>query len=134
VSVSGAHDVLIALTDGQVVQVLRDASGRQHRATALPEFGERDIVTDALLADDSYSRSVLRALQLLHALPGDCSGRVLTEIAREVSLSPSTAYRYMQTWMAAGLVEQHPSSRRYRRSRTGEAKAKQPAKGGAGAG
>jgi hypothetical protein len=132
--VSGDRDVLIALTYGQVAQVLRETSGRQHRASILPEFDERDIVSDALLADDSYSRSVLRALQVLHALPADGSERVLTDIAREVDLSPSTTHRYMQTWMAVGLVEQHPRSRRYRRSRVGDANAKQTTKGGAGAG
>jgi hypothetical protein len=132
-----ARDVLIALTDGQVEQVVREASGRQHPASLLPELGELDIVSELVLplfADDSYSRSVLRALLVLNALPPDGSAREITDIARDVEISPSTTHRYMHTWMAVGLVEQHPRSRRYRRARVGDANAKQTTTGGPGAG
>ncbi len=134
---SGDRDVLIALTEGQVAQVVRAASGQQHPASSLPELGELDIVSGVvlpLLADASYSRSVLRALLVLNALPPDGSARELTDIARDVDLSPGTTHRYMQTWMAVGLVEQHPRSRQYRRTRVDDVNPRQTTTGGAGAG
>jgi hypothetical protein len=119
-AVSGDREVLIALTVGQVAQVLREASGRPHLASQLPEMTELDVVSSAvlpLLEDVAYSRSALRALLVLNALPLDGSERELTDVAKEIGLSPSTTYRYIGTWMAVGLLEQDPRSRRYRRAR-----------------
>jgi hypothetical protein len=119
VSVSD-REVLIALTEGQVAQVVREASGREHPASVLPELGEVDVVSELvfpLLGDESYSRSVLRAVLVLNGLPLDGSTRELTDVARDVGIAPGATYRYMQTWRAVGLVEQDPRSRRYRRTR-----------------
>jgi hypothetical protein len=116
---SGDREVLIALTDGQVAQVLREVSGRPHLASLLPEMTELDGVSGVvlpLLEDVAYSRSALRALLVLNALPLDGSERELTDVAKEVGLSPSTTHRYISTWMAVRLVEQNPRSRRYRRT------------------
>jgi hypothetical protein len=118
--VSSDRGVSIALTDAQVEQVLREASGRSHHGSLLPEIGEVDVLSSAALAllqDESCSRSALRALLVLNALPPDGSWRELTAIASELGLSPSTTHRYMHTWLALGLVERHPRSRRYRRTR-----------------
>ena len=115
---SGDREVLIALTDGQVAQVLREASGRPHLASLLPEMAVLDGVSSVvvpLLEDAAYSRSVLRALLVLNALPLDGSERELTDIAEELGFSASTTHRYIGTWMAVGLVEQNPRSRRYLR-------------------
>jgi DNA-binding MarR family transcriptional regulator len=120
VAVSGDREVLIALTDGQVAQVVRGASGRPHLAGLLSEMTELDVVSSvvlALLEDAAYSRSALRALLVLNALPLDGGERVLTDIAGQVGVSASTTHRYMRTWTALGLVEQDPRSRRYRRAR-----------------
>jgi IclR helix-turn-helix domain len=117
--VSGDREVLIALTEGQVAQVVREASARQDPAGLLPELGEIDIVSEVvlpLLADDAYSRSVLRAVLVLNALSPDGGARELTDVARDVALSPSTTHRYLRTWMAVRLVEQDSRSRRYRRT------------------
>ncbi len=133
VAVSGDGEVLIALTGGQVAEVVREASGLQDPASRLPELSELDIVSAVvlpLLTDESYSRSVLRALLVLNALPPDGSARDLTDIARDVDLSPSTTHRYLHTWMAVELVDQQPRSRRYYRKRTGDANAKQTTTGG----
>jgi len=138
VRVSGDRGVLIALTDGQVQQVLRAASGRALPASLLPEIGEVGVFSSvvlALLQDESCSRSVLRALLVLDSLPPDGSERELTAIARELGISPSTTHRYMRTWMALGLVERHPRSRRYRRARVEDGGAERArAAGGADAG
>lgn len=135
---SGDRGVLIALTDGQVEQVLREASGRPHPASLLPEIGEVDVLSSAVLAlldDPAHSRSALRALLVLNALPPDGSGRELTAIAKELGLSASTTHRYMHTWMALGLVQRHPRSRRYSRTRVEDTAGRRArAAGGADAG
>ncbi len=135
---SGDRGVLIALTAAQVEQVLREASGRPHPGSVLPEIGEVDVLSSAawaLLQDKACSRSALRALLVLNALPPDGSWRELTAIARELGISPSTTHRYMHTWLALGLVQRHPRSRRYRRMRVEDGAAEGAGRtGGADAG
>ena len=135
---SGDCGVLIALTDAQVEQVLRDASGRPHPGSLLPEIGEVDVLSGAVLAllqDESCSRSALRALLVLNALPPDGSWRELTAIATELGISPSTTHRYLHTWLALGLVARHPRSRLYRRMRVEDGGAQRAGRtGGADAG
>jgi hypothetical protein len=113
--------VSLALTSAQVSQVLRHASGRPELTSMLAGLEDpdalRSLVTP-LLEDDAYSRSTLRALLVLGAFPADGSERELTDVARALDLSPSTAHRYVGTWMALGLLEQDPISRRYRRAET----------------
>jgi hypothetical protein len=109
----------IVLTDAQVAQVLREASRRAHLASLLSEVDQLDALSSiagSLLEDSSLSRSTLRALLVLDALPPDGGERELTDIARQLDVSASTAHRYIHTWMALGLVEQDPRSRRYRRT------------------
>jgi DNA-binding MarR family transcriptional regulator len=110
---------LIALTDGQVAQIMREASHRVHLASLLSEVDQLDAlssVAGSLLEDSKLSRSTLRALLVLDSLPPDGSERELTDIARQLDVSASTAHRYIHTWMALGLIEQDPRSRRYRRT------------------
>jgi DNA-binding MarR family transcriptional regulator len=137
VVVSGDRGVLIALTDGQVAQVLREASGQADPASLLSEVSQIDVVASVvapLLEDPSYSRSVLRALLVINALPLDGNDRGLTDVARELGLSASTTHRYMHTLIAVGLIEQNPRSRRYRRPPVEHASARGAAAGGADAG
>jgi hypothetical protein len=112
------HGVSIALTDGQVAHILRDASHRVHLTSLLAEVDELAVSSNAVLAlleDTNLSRSTLRALLVLDAIPPDGGERELTDIARQLDVSASTAHRYIHTWMALGLIEQNPRSRRYRR-------------------
>jgi DNA-binding IclR family transcriptional regulator len=53
---------------------------------------------------------------VINALPLDGSEREVTDVATELGLSASTTHRYLHTWMAVGLVERNPRSRRYRRT------------------
>ncbi len=119
-AVSADRRVLIALTDEQVAHVAQQASPRP--AELLPELssgeGLREVVLP-LLEKVWCSRSVLRALLVLDALPLDGSGRGILDIARTLDISPSTTHRYMNTWMSLGLVQQNPRSRRYRRTWAG---------------
>jgi hypothetical protein len=134
---SADRGVLIALTDAQVEQVLRESADRPQLASLLPDVGRVDGLSSValpLLEDASYSRSVLRALLVLDALPPDGSERELTDLARDLELSPSTTHRYLHTWMAFGFVEQDPRSRRYRRAPTSHAIAERSSTTAAGGG
>lgn len=119
---SGDRDVTITLTERQVRQVVREATGRTSVASALPEVsgleGLRSVVL-SLKDDASCSRSTLRALLVLAAFPADGSERELSDVARQLELSPSTTHRYIGTWMAVGMLVQDPQSRRYRRAFAG---------------
>jgi hypothetical protein len=137
VAVSGDRGVLIALTDAQVEQVLRESADRPQLASLLPDVDRVDGLSSValpLLGDASYSRSVVRALLVLDALPPDGSERELTDLAKDLELSPSTTHRYLHTWMAFGFVEQDPRSRRYRRASTSHASAERSSTTAAGGG
>jgi hypothetical protein len=117
--VSDARHVTITLTDAQIASVVHVASGGGSLAALLGDVSNRNLheLHDALLPlldDESYSRSVFRALLLLSAFPADGGERELTDLAEQVGLSASTTHRYLRTWVAVGLLEQAPS-RRYRR-------------------
>lgn len=125
VAVSADRHVTITLTDWQVARVMREAAGAGPAMVpaGLDEFGRLRGTVLPLLDDEAYSRSTLRALLVLGAFPSDGSERELTDVARQLDLSPSTTHRYIGTWMALGLLEQHPRSRRYRRSVVSSAQA-----------
>jgi hypothetical protein len=115
---SGERGVTITLTRWQVARVLEvsAASGLAALPQELGDFGQLQSAVLPLLDDTAFSRSTLRALLVLGAFPADGEERELTDVARELDLSPSTTHRYIGTWMAVGLLEQHPRSRRYRRA------------------
>jgi hypothetical protein len=122
---SEGRQVTIALTEGQVARVLREASGEAGLApafsSALGDPGTLAKTVLPFLADQGYSRSVLRALLVLASFPADGSERELSAVAHQLALSPSTTHRYLRTWTAVGLLERDPNSRRYRRSVLGGA-------------
>jgi hypothetical protein len=111
--------VRIALTDGQVARVVQEASGGAGLAGLLSGVSDLErlhSVVLPLLDDPRCSRSTFRALLVLGAFPADGSERELTDIAKRLGFSPSTTHRYIGTWLAVGLLEQDPHSRRYRRA------------------
>lgn len=117
--VSSERSVTITLTEWQIARIMREVTGESGLA-ALPagvdELSRLRGTLQPLLDDAAYSRSTLRALLVLGAFPVDREERELTDVARQLDLSPSTTHRYIGTWMAVGLLEQHPHSRRYRRA------------------
>jgi len=113
------HEVTIGLTAAQVALVIKEAAGAPALEDMLNALRRPEAVrrtAQQLLEDPAYSRSTLRAILVLAAFPVDGSSIEVTELAGELSLSPSTTYRYVSTWMALGVLEQDPRSRRYRRS------------------
>jgi len=112
--------VSIKLTDRQVSQVVREASGGTGLARLMSSVNDLDDLrglVSPLLDDPKCSRSTFRALMVLVAFPPDGRELELTDVAGELGLSPSTTHRYVSTWLAVGLLEQDPRTRRYRRTR-----------------
>ena len=118
------RQIVLALSDAQVSQVVLQASGDTTLAGPLSEIQDVDElrrIMVPLIDDLTYSRSTFRAVFVLAAFPPDGSERELTAVARALGLSPSTTHRYVRTWTALGLLEQNPDSRRYRRPRPEDA-------------
>ena len=119
---SDERGVSVTLSPAQVAEVVRQASDGAGRTAAmlagLGDARELKAAMSPLLGDATYSQSTLRAAQTLAAFPIDGSERALTDVARELGLSPPTTHRYVITWEALGLLERDPRSRRYSRPRT----------------
>jgi hypothetical protein len=112
-------DLTITLTDSQVAQIVGRAAGVVGLNQMLaPVGGEATIrrLLEAAEDIDSYSRSTLRALMVLAAFPDDGTSREITDVARQLGLSPSTTHRYVGTWVAIGVLVQQPRTRTYRRA------------------
>jgi hypothetical protein len=112
------HDVTITLSKAQIAQVSRaTADGNGGLA---PLFARLDDVAAAARAVEvrreagDLSHSTLRALLLLGVFPKDGTYLTLAEAAGRVGFSPSTAHRYASTWVAVGMLEREPVTRRYR--------------------
>jgi IclR helix-turn-helix domain len=116
------RDIAITLTIDQIAQVVQESAdeGPLERILAgldsMEEF--RRVLIELLDQGHKYSRSALRSLLVLTALPLDGTERELTEIADATGLATSSLHRYLKTWKAVGIVEQDPQSRQYRRRRS----------------
>ncbi len=110
----------IELSDAQVSQVLRNVSTSHVGllSAVIKDGSGLAAQVQALLApsksDQSVSRSLLLGLLVLTYFPSDGSERRVTEVARDLGLQAGTAHRYVSTLVRAGLLEQDPSTRRYR--------------------
>jgi hypothetical protein len=111
------RDITITLTDAQITRVVRKASASTGVTALLVGLNDPRKLRGAvlpLLDEQGYSRATLRALLVLAAFSADGTARELTSVAKQLELSPSATHRYAVTWMALGLLEQDPRSRRYR--------------------
>jgi hypothetical protein len=113
------RDIVIKLTIDQIAQVVQesaDAGPLERILAGLDSVDEfRRVLVGLLDQGHKYSRSALRSLLVLTALPLDGTECELTEIADATGLATSSLHRYLKTWKAVGIVEQDPQSRRYRR-------------------
>jgi hypothetical protein len=111
-------EVTITLTDAQIRQVTRAATkGSRGLATLLAHQTDLRAAAQAVGSSAELrgiSRSALRAMLVLCAFPTDGSYRTLAEVTQLVGLSPSTAHRYVTTWVVVGVLEQEAVTRRYR--------------------
>jgi hypothetical protein len=106
--------VTLSLSEEQASGLMRQLSTRSDLAVGLGRLHAASEI-DALLADGGgwRSQSLLRGLRLLASL-SDREEHGVTELAKQCRLSPSTAHRYLQTYIDLGLVAQDPRTRRYR--------------------
>lgn len=119
---SGARVVRIDLSDAQVAHVVRSTSAGSGLAAALARLADLSTLRHSvapLLGNPQYSRSLLRGLLVLGSFPADGSERELTGVAAELEIPAGTTHRYIGTWLAVGLLDQDPASRRYKRARPG---------------
>jgi IclR family acetate operon transcriptional repressor len=66
------------------------------------------------MADNPYVvQPILKALRLLETIGWKLHDVALTEIARELGLPKTTAYRYLQTLAAAGFLRHDAERDRY---------------------
>lgn len=66
------------------------------------------------LGDPQLSQSLLRGLAILACYGPERPWRAIIDLAKELSMSPSTTHRYVKTLRAVGLLEQNPQTREYR--------------------
>jgi hypothetical protein len=112
--------VTLKLTDEQVAELTRAATDAHALHALLAGADDRDQLAETIQAnynDPRVSRSLLRGLAVLAAVPADGGERDLKSIANEVGLSKSTTHRYLTTWVRLGNLEQSPNSRAYRHTR-----------------
>lgn len=110
--------ITLTLTDAQVAQVTHEVSSAASLSALLADAGDLQrllTIMEQFSEDRNCSRSTLRALAVLAALSDDVPRRDLKQVAAEVGISPSTTYRYVNTWVMLGMLEQDPASRRYQR-------------------
>jgi hypothetical protein len=126
------NDIAIALSPAQIEQVIRSASQARDgtvsglliaaldNAHSAPGEGQtrhslHEATQSALanaLGDPQLSQSLLRGLAILSCYGPERPWRAIIDLAKELSMSPSTTHRYVKTLRAVGLLEQNP--REYR--------------------
>jgi hypothetical protein len=117
---SRGDGVVIELSAEQVEAVVRGAAGGGSVSVLLSGRAElSEALAPALeqLDDRRLSRSLLAGLVMLASFPADGSYLGNAQLARMLEMNPSTAHRYVSTFVAVGLLERDPDSRRYRRPR-----------------
>jgi DNA-binding MarR family transcriptional regulator len=109
--------ITIELSPAQVDRIVRDAVDGGTMSVLLAGLEDvRAVLADEpqQLEDNRLSRSLLAGLLMLASFPADGTFVSNAEIARRLSMSPSTTYRYVSTLLAVGLLERDPETRRYR--------------------
>lgn len=128
------QDIAIALSPAQVEQVIRSAgqtrngtvsslliaaldnahsaNGDGHALGSLHQAAQTALAE--ALTDPQLSQSLLRGLAILSCYGPERPWRAIIDLAKELSMSPSTTHRYVKTLRAVGLLEQNPTTREYR--------------------
>jgi hypothetical protein len=117
---SGNGTLTLELSRAQVEQVVRAASGNQSISASLAgmlESPERLGRTLAGFDDTRLSRSLLWGLLVFAAFPADGDSLGNLEVARMLGMNPSTAHRYISTFLEVGMLERDAGTRRYRLAR-----------------
>jgi hypothetical protein len=129
------QNIVIALSPTQIEQVIRSAgqvrngtvsslliaaldnarSGTDgnHRVRSSLHEATQLALADAQ-GDLQLSQSLLRGLAILSCYGPERPWRAISDLAKELSMPPSTTHRYVKTLRAVGLLEQNPTTREYR--------------------
>jgi DNA-binding MarR family transcriptional regulator len=97
----GSSRIAIPLTSTQIKLVVQAADER----------GLSGIL--AMLRDHTLSDALLRGLALFACFELDGADRAVSDLARKLDTSPSTAHRYASTLVSVGLLEHAPTTRKY---------------------
>jgi hypothetical protein len=129
------QDIAIALSPAQIEQVIRSAGQASNgtvssllvaaldNAHSEPQGDQRvrrslhegtQMALDNALGDPQLSQSLLRGLAILSCYGPERPWRAIADLAKELSMSPSTTHRYVKTLRVVGLLEQNPTTREYR--------------------
>jgi DNA-binding MarR family transcriptional regulator len=108
---------VIELTKSQIGQVVRTAGQGGTVSVLLSSLRDVDGVAWTYpqeMEDRRLSKSLLSGLLVLGCFPPDGRSLGVVEVAELAHMSPSTAFRYVATLLAAGLIEQDAATRKYR--------------------
>lgn len=111
--------IAIGLTPRQVAQVLQDSalqtgpSSSRVRLRAGLGASRGRITRSDYYHERDLSVSVIQGLSVL-AVFTDGEKRTTTDVATQTGIPKKTAYRYIRTWAAVGLLELDATSRLYR--------------------
>jgi IclR helix-turn-helix domain len=111
------REVVIELSPAQVDKVVRQAAKAGNMSVVLSGLDDLRGTLETRpwqLTDQRLSRSLLSGLLMLAAFPADGGYLGNADLARSLGMNLSTAHRYIQTLLAVGLIERHPSTRKYR--------------------
>jgi len=110
----------LELSQAQVDQIVRGASeGRSISAALSGMLASPETLSRTLAGfdDTRLSRSLLWGLLVFATFPADGSSLGNLEVARKLGMNPSTAHRYISTFLEVGLLERDADTRRYRLAR-----------------
>jgi IclR helix-turn-helix domain len=113
-------EISLDLTPAQIQDVLRQTAEEGGIAGALNGLGDHRELARAYRAattDPQLSSSLLFGLVVLACFRHGEMG--VLDVARRLGANVSTVHRYIKTLLIAGLLEQNPTTRRYRRVRLG---------------
>jgi hypothetical protein len=113
---------MVELSKAQIDQIVREAGQSGTMSVLLSTISGPDWMLafdserwpPAQLEDPRLSRSLLLGLVVLSGFAAAEKELGVADVAGMLQLDNSTAHRYMSTLLAAGLLQQDPSSRRYR--------------------
>jgi IclR helix-turn-helix domain len=130
------EDIAISLSPAQIEQVIRSAGQSKNGTVSSllivaldnahsvsegsgrrPRHSLHEATQSALanaFGDPQLSQSLLRGLAILSCFGPERRWRAIIDLAKELSMSPSTTHRYVKTLRAVGLLEQNPTTREYR--------------------
>lgn len=122
-------EILVPISLAQAERVIQQVSkgtgpGASLVRVLLALGGQARVAMDDLLKDPEFndrkiSRNLIVSLLVLSVFYGGAEKRV-RDVASELGMSQSTTVRYLKSWAVVGVLEQDPTTRKYRLARRWE--------------